>query len=229
MHPIMPNSKPKTTMQRLKSLDPPHKGLRNALGQLVLLAGKTDFSNKAAVQKLQVLGTEVFHLLKDHTATENQFILAPLTQKNADFTAAYLVEHTILDRQEQELADRLQHFDGSQSNDVGHEFYLDLCDFQSSYLKHIDEEDRLVEAEMQKHFTDEELIGHQIEIMQVMPFDTLLLWFKYIVPARRDAENAQVLTAFKQNAPAEAYEAVIAIIASQLEAEELAAILSLVS
>lgn len=215
-------------MNRLRSLDPAHKGLRNALGQLVLLAGKTDFSNKAAVQKLQVLGTEVFHLLKDHTATENQFILAPLAQKNADFTAAYLVEHTILDRQEEELANRLQRFDGSQSNDMGHEFYLDLCDFQSSYLKHIDEEDRLVEAEMQKHFTDEELIGHQIEIMQVMPFDTLLLWFKYIVPARRDAENAQVLTAFKQNAPAEAYETVIALIATQVKADELESILKLV-
>ncbi|MEN9323386.1 MAG: hypothetical protein RL699_1166 [Bacteroidota bacterium] len=215
-------------MNRLRSLDPAHKGLRNALGQLVLLAGKTDFSNKAAVQKLQALGTEVVHLLKDHTATENQFILAPLAQKNADFTAAYLVEHTIIDRQEQELADRLQRFDGSQSNDMGHEFYLDLCDFQSSYLKHIDEEDRLVEAEMQKHFTDEELIGHQIEIMQVMPFDTLLLWFKYIVPARRDAENAQVLTAFKQNAPAEAYETVIALIATQVKADELEIILKLV-
>lgn len=215
-------------MNRLRSLDPAHKGLRNALGQLVLMAGKTDFSNKAAVQKLQVLGTEVFHLLKDHTATENQFILAPLAQKNADFTAAYLVEHTIIDRQEEELANRLQRFDGSQSNDMGHEFYLDLCDFQSSYLKHIDEEDRLVEAEMQKHFTDEELIGHQIEIMQVMPFDTLLLWFKYIVPARRDAENAQVLTAFKQNAPAEAYETVIALIATQVKADELEIILKLV-
>lgn len=215
-------------MNRLRSLDPAHKGLRNALGQLVLMAGKTDFSNKAAVQKLQVLGTEVFHLLKDHTATENQFILAPLAQKNADFTAAYLVEHTIIDRQEEELANRLQRFDGSQSNDMGHEFYLDLCDFQSSYLKHIDEEDRLVEAEMQKHFTDEELIGHQVEIMQVMPFDTLLLWFKYIVPARRDSENAQVLTAFKQNAPAEAYETVIALIATQVKADELESILKLV-
>ncbi|MEY2692243.1 MAG: hypothetical protein RIT03_633 [Bacteroidota bacterium] len=215
-------------MNRLRSLDPAHKGLRNALGKLVLMAGKTDFSNKAAVQKLQVLGTEVFHLLKDHTATENQFILAPLAQKNADFTAAYLVEHTIIDRQEEELANRLQRFDGSQSNDLGHEFYLDLCDFQSSYLKHIDEEDRLVEAEMQKHFTDEELIGHQVEIMQVMPFDTLLLWFKYIVPARRDAENAQVLTAFKQNAPAEAYETVIALIATQVKADELESILKLV-
>jgi hypothetical protein len=229
MHLIMPNLKTRTTMQRLRSLDPAHKGLRNAIGQLVLLAGKTDYTRTSAVQTLQQLGQEVFHLLQDHTQTENQFILAPLAKHNPDFTAAYLVEHTILDRQEQDLAERLQRFNGKQSNDMGHEFYLDLCDFQSSYLKHIDEEDRLVELEMQKHFTDEELIGHQIQIMQVMPFDTLLLWFKYIVPARRVAENAQVLTAFKQNAPAEAYETVIALIATQIKAEELASILSLVS
>ncbi len=215
-------------MQRLKSLDPPHKGLRNALGQLVLLAGKTDYSNPAEVQLLQQLGQEVFHLLHDHSHTENQFILAPLAKHNPDFTAAYLAEHSVLDQQEQELAHRIQGLDGTQTNDLGHEIYLDLCDFQSNYLKHIDEEDRLVEQEMQKHFTDEELIGHQIQIMQVMPFDTLLLWFKYIVPARRIAENAQVLSAFKQNAPAEAYQTVIALIATQISAEELESILSLV-
>jgi hypothetical protein len=215
-------------MNRLRSLDPPHKGLRNALGQLLLLAGKTDFSNKTSVQKLQALGTEVFHLLKDHTATENQFVLAPLAKRNAEFTNHYLEEHSEIDEQELALANRLFAFDGSQSNEEGHLFYLDLCDFQSNYLKHINEEDRLLETEMHNQFTDEELIGHQIEIMQAMPFDTLLLWFKYIVPARRVDENAQVLTSFKQNAPAEAFEAVLAIIASQLDAEELKAILKII-
>jgi hypothetical protein len=37
--------------------------------------------------------------------------------------------------------------------------------------------------------------------MQQMEFKTLLLWFKFIVPARRSEENKQVLTAFKANAP----------------------------
>jgi Mlc titration factor MtfA (ptsG expression regulator) len=52
--------------------------------------------------------------------------------------------------------------------------------------------------------------------MQHMDFKTLLLWFKYIVPARRLEENRQVLEAFKANAPAEAFAAVQEIIQSVL-------------
>lgn len=215
-------------MNRLKSLDPPHKGLRNALGKITLLAGKTDYTSKASVSKLQALGNEVFALLKDHTQTENNYILAPLEKRNPGFTADYMTDHGEIDNLEQSLLDRLIAFNGVQSNDEGHQFYLDLCDFQSAYLEHIDVEDVELEEEMQKHFTDEELMGHQIEIMQAMSFDMLLLWFKYIVPARRADENAQVLTGFKSSAPEEAYNAVLNVIREEISESELNEILSLV-
>ncbi len=215
-------------MNRLKSLDPPHKGLRNALGKITLLAGKTDYTSKASVSKLQALGNEVFALLKDHTQTENKYILAPLEKRNPGFTADYMTDHGEIDNLEQSLLDRLMAFNGEQSNDEGHQYYLDLCDFQSAYLEHIDVEDVELEEEMQKHFTDEELMGHQIEIMQAMSFDMLLLWFKYIVPARRADENAQVLTGFKSSAPEEAYNTVLNVIREEISESELNEILSLV-
>jgi len=216
-------------MNRLKSLDPPHKGLRNALGKITLLAGKTDYTSKASVEKLQALGNEVFALLKDHTQTENKYILAPLEKRNPGFTEDYMTDHGEIDNLEQSLLDRLMAFNGEHSNDEGHQFYLDLCDFQSAYLEHIDVEDVELEEEMQKHFTDEELMGHQIEIMQAMSFDMLLLWFKYIVPARRPDENAQVLTGFKSAAPEEAYAAVLNTIRQEISENELNEILSLVN
>ena len=139
-----------------------------------------------------------------------------------------MTDHGEIDKLEQSLKERMLAFNGTESNDEGHQFYLDLCDFQSAYLEHIDVEDVELEEEMQKHFTDEELMGHQIEIMQAMSFDMLLLWFKYIVPARRADENAQVLTGFKSSAPAEAYEAVLNVIRKEISESELNEILSLV-
>jgi hypothetical protein len=73
-------------MERLKSLDPPHKGLRNALSKLALIAGKTNYASINSVEKLKLIANDVFHLLKDHTATENKFILAPLEKVNPSFT-----------------------------------------------------------------------------------------------------------------------------------------------
>jgi hypothetical protein len=215
-------------MNRIKSLDPPHKGLRNALGKLTAAAGKTNYSSEGSIKSLQELSGEVFHLLKDHTATENKFILAPLEKRNPAFTQNYFAEHLEIDTVEQELFERIKSLNGEQTDEEGHQLYLDLCKFQAHYLEHINEEDTTLEPEMQKHFTDDELIQHQIEIMNEMNFDTLLLWFKYIVPARRPEENAQVLSGFRSAAPQKAYEAVLETIKNEITDNEFQTILSLV-
>ena len=215
-------------MERLKSLDPPHKGLRNALSKLALIAGKTNYTSINSVEKLQLIAKDVFHLLKDHTATENKFILAPLEKINPSFTKDYYSHHLEIDGIEEQLLDRIMALNGQQTNDHGHQLYLDICQFQSHYLKHINEEDILLEAEMQKHFTDEDLMQHQIAIMGEMNFETLLLWFKYIVPARRPEENAQVLSGFKSAVPESAFNAVIEIIKNEVSENELHEIQSMI-
>jgi hypothetical protein len=215
-------------MERLKSLDPPHKGLRNALGKLAFIAGKTDYTSIKSVENLQFIATEVFHLLKNHTLTENKFILAPLEMRNPAFARDYYSDHLEIDQIEKQLLDRIMSLNGQQTNDLGHQLYLDICQFQSHYLEHINEEDVALEAEMQKHFTDEELMQHQISIMEEMSFETLILWFKYIVPARRPEENAQVLIGFKSAVPESAFNAVIEIIKNEISENEFQKILSLI-
>ena len=215
-------------MERLKSLDPPHKGLRNALSKLALIAGKTNYASISSVEKLQLIAKDVFHLLKDHTATENKFILAPLEKINPSFTKDYYSNHLEIDGIEEQLLDRIMALNGHQTNDHGHQLYLDICQFQSHYLTHINEEDIALEAEMQKHLTDEDLIQHQIAIMGEMNFETLLLWFKYIVPARRPEENAQVLIGFKSAAPEAAFNAVIEVIKNEISENEFHEIQSMI-
>lgn len=215
-------------MKRLKSLDPPHKGLRNALGIFALAAGKTNYQETSEIEVLKKIGSEVFHLLRDHTRTENEFILKPLEEKVPGFTEPYFEDHREIENWENELEQTLMSFNGKQDNDEGHAFYLEFCNFQSAYLEHIDEEDIELEEAMQANFTDEELMAHQIAIMQQMSFETLLLWFKYIVPARRADENAQVLQGFKSAAPPEAFTQVTDLIQSVISPEEWKKIESLI-
>jgi hypothetical protein len=215
-------------MERLKSLDPPHKGLRNALSKITLLAGKTNYMSKESVDHLKSIGSEVFKLLQDHSKTEDKYILAPLEIKNPGYTSKYLGEHDEFERFEQSLEEKLMSFNGMQSNEEGHAFYLGLCEFQSEYLKHLDFEDLELESEMQKYFSDEELMEHQIQIMQAMDFDMLLLWFKYIVPARRADENAQVLTGFKSAVPEEVFNLVLDVIRKEINETELKEIMDLI-
>jgi hypothetical protein len=215
-------------MSQLKSLDPPHKGLRNALGKLALAAGKTDYTSLSSVAILKKLANEVFHLLKDHTNTENKFILAPLEKRMTGVSMIYISDHNKIDELEEILYNRFLSLNGEQTNDIGHQLYLDFCHFQSLYLNHINEEDSILEQEMQKYFTEEELIQHQIEIMKEMNFETLLLWFKYIVPARRAEENAQVLTGFKSAVTDIVYTTVLNTIKEEISESEMQKILYLV-
>lgn len=68
-------------MKRMKSYDVPHKGLRNALSQMQLLAGKTDYASQNEVEQLYKLGQDVFKILSIHAADENEITLAELEER----------------------------------------------------------------------------------------------------------------------------------------------------
>ena len=68
-------------MNRMKTYDVPHKGLRNALSQLSLLACKTDYASPQEVAPLYDLGAKVFKILNIHAADENEVTLAELESR----------------------------------------------------------------------------------------------------------------------------------------------------
>jgi len=191
------------------------------------MAGNTNYKSKSEIETLKSLGEDLFLLLKNHTKNEDTYILAPLKEKYFEDTTYVENVHSTLEQMELNLKSTLESFDGTQSDEIGHDFYLSFTEFHGEFLKQIANEDRNLEIDMQAAFTDEELIQHQVAIMNSMDFSTLLLWFKYIVPARRIEENVQVLTAFK-SAGAEAFEAVLNVIRPQLSEERYNSIVSLV-
>ena len=189
----------------LRPLDPPHKGLRNALSILSLRIGVTDFGDADSVASLQGLADEVFLLLEDHALMEDTHVLARLEQRVPGSSRGDLSDHEVLEARVDELRRRLHGFDGTQDDEAGQGFLLEFTDFHADYLKHMLAEERITEPLVRDNFSDEELLADQVAISQEMPFEVLLLWFKYIVPARRVAENAQVLQGFKAAAPPEVF------------------------
>lgn len=196
-------------MSRLRSLDPPHKGIRYALGIVQTLAGTTDYTNTQELEYLKVRCRELFRILHDHAHTEEKFILGPLELRHPGASVNDHEDHIRIESVLEQLEQQLESLKVSENQEQGHEFYLSLSEFNARYLEHIGREDRVTEKLMQQHFTDEEMMAHQGEIMKEMPFDMLLLWFRYIAPARRHEENLQVLQGLKASAPPAAIEAVL--------------------
>jgi hypothetical protein len=194
-------------MQRYKTYDAPHKGLRNGLSQLSLMAGRTDYSIPEEVTKLHQLGTRVFNILTIHAEDENNVTLAHLETRCPGCSRHDVEDHQQIHLIQQSLEDQLEAIYTGAANrkditEAGEEFYLAFSEFHGKYLEHIAEEERVTQLLLWQHFTDEELHAHRGEVMAGMPPSTLLIWFEFIIPAQTCTERIALLTGFKQMAPA---------------------------
>ena len=207
-------------MEKEKSYAASHKGLRNILSKFSLLAGKTNYADGAQVEKLKKLGDELFFLLSHHLHTENEDLLQPLEAKVPGASLHDLDDHERLEKMQADIMNQLAKLDGTQDEESGHKFYLAFTAFHSQYLEHILQEELVTENLLLANFTGEELQENSMRIMQKVEFPVLLLSLKYIIPAQTEKENLKILRAFKTNAPAEAFEAVLDIIKPEMPEQE---------
>ena len=196
-------------MATLRPLDPPHKGIRNALSQLSLKAGSTAAGDENGVNDLVSLAVDVLDFIDEHAAFEDKYILEPLDERVPGSSVADHAAHQQLEVRVQQLRQQLTTLTASPNQADIDTFYTDISLFQAAYLEHMADEEATTERLMMEHFSDEELIGHQIAIMGETSFESLLRMFRFIAPARRLDENLQVLQAFRANAPEPAFAAVM--------------------
>ena len=204
-------------MATIRSFATPHKGLRNVISKFAFQLGHTDFSNALALQRLQVLGEEMFTLLNDHVHTENEHTLRRLEERAPGASAHDRDDHERLDEIQNDLQRQLMTFKGTENPEQMHAFYLNFALFQSQYLEHTHEEETITEVLLQQHFTDEELIQHRQTIMKKLEPNTLMLWLKYIVPAQRIDESVGMLCGLKENSPEAFFKQVMETIRGEME------------
>jgi hypothetical protein len=212
-------------MKRMKSYDVPHKGLRNALSQLQLLAGRTDYSRQQEVEQLYRLGKDVFSILTIHAADENEVTLAELEKKCAGCSEHDVDDHEKIHLAQDKLEGSLARIytrskAGQEVIQDGEEFYLALSEFHGIYLEHTAEEERVTQPMLWKYFTDEELTSHRVKIMAKNPPQTLLTWFRFVLPAQSPKERIDLLSGFKRMAPAAFFEEGMQVIKGVLTMDE---------
>lgn len=194
-------------MKRMKSYDVPHKGLRNALSQMQFLAGKADYANQDEVEQLYQFGEDVFKILTIHATDENEVTLAELEKRCPGCSQHDVDDHEQIHVAQGKLEQLLEDIytkskAGQNVTEQGEEFYLAFSEFHGTYLEHTAEEERVTQLLLWQHFTDEELASHRGKIMAKNPPQTLLIWFRFVIPAQSQKERLSLLTGFKKMAPA---------------------------
>lgn len=212
-------------MERIKPYDVPHKGLRNALSQLQLLAGTTDYATLNEITNLYRLGKDVFKILNIHAEEENEVMLAELELRCPGCSQHDMDDHAKIHDIQSGLENLLEDiFCRSENGEgltwEGQEFYLGFSEFHGRYLEHIAEEERVTQPLFWKHFTDAELEGHRAKIMARNPPQTLLIWFRFIIPALSFKERVGLLTGFKKMAPEPFFNEGLQVIKAELKDRE---------
>jgi len=216
-------------MNRIKPYDVPHKGLRNALSQMSLLAGRANYADQKEVEQLYELGVDLFRILTIHASDENEVTLAELETRCPGCSQHDLEDHVYLHEEQEKLESLLNTIStgskaGKDSTEDGAEFYLVFSEFHASYLEHTAEEERVTQPLLWKHFTDEELASHRAKIMAKNPPQTLLTWFRFVIPAQSHPERVSLLTGFKKMAPAPFFNDGMGVIRKVLPTQEFEAL-----
>ncbi|MDP3469556.1 MAG: hemerythrin domain-containing protein [Daejeonella sp.] len=199
----------------------PHKGLRNALSQVALLAGNSDYSDPEDLEVLKASASDLFNLLNLHAHSEDDFVLPALEAKVKGSTAENTEEHELLEKIVAELEVQINSISIVSGSEKGIAFYEALTDFQSKYLAHMALEEGEILSLIWEYFTDQDLIQMHHKIMETFSPDQVLRWFKYILPALNPMERLKIMEGFKAAVPTEFFESVMDMLSSSMSRRDI--------
>lgn len=199
---------------RMKTFDFPHRGLRNALGQLSMLAGTTNYQDSRQVEALYILGKDIFRMLNVHAHDEDNIVLMDLELRLPGATERNCNEHGQIEKEQRKVEFALDAVwiasaNNNEINALAERFRMLLYNFHASYLRHMAGEEQETQQMLWQYFTDDELLGHRKQIIGGMAPDMLLLWIRFITPALSAPERTGYIGAIKATAPPEKFQTVM--------------------
>lgn len=197
-------------MERYQSFTAPHKGLRNALSQILFLAGNTNFNSVDEVEKLYQLGKKTFTLMEGHAEDENNIILAELEARMPSASHHDKHDHELIEEKQKELENLLtviynEAKSGVAANETGKEFFTKFSTFFGEYMLHMVHEETVTQQQLWDNFTDAELLVLTQRIVSKFSLDKTIAWYGFILPAMNPTERLELYKGVKGAMPVEVF------------------------
>ncbi len=174
-----------------------HKGLRDALLELNVQAGRTDYTNHADVEELRTAWEAAGRALGGHSRHEDDHIWPLLAKRSPGEADARYVEHEEIHAFEARMDDHLSHLmsqpEPGERTLLGLEFYRSMQRFTALCLTHFDEEERRVLPRLWALCDDEELQTAFASIMKEIDEDEKAHELKHMLESVDPAECERLL------------------------------------
>ena len=182
-----------TTIARLDLFTPIHKGLRRALFETAILLARTDFSTPDEVDLATQSVATCFDFLREHAEHEDRELLPVIARLDAALVAQLRVEHPELERlaiDVESLWPRIAALDLPLARaQLGAELSRRFQTIVAAQLRHMDREEREVNALLWTSLHDDELAQISKRIVAAISPSRMQAWGALIDPSLNGTER----------------------------------------
>lgn len=203
-----------TTPERYDSYRGIHKALRLFMCDTLTRVGRTDPTDAAEVQGTLGQLRALMDLCELHLKDENDFV-HPALERAQPESAARIggehVEHREAIASLRDLAGYVAHSGGAVRAAAMHRLYQALSRFVGENFEHMLYEETAHNAVLWAHYSDEQILGIEHQIVASIPPDVMMGALQWFIPALNAPERAAMLLGMRQGMPPQAFEAVLDI------------------
>lgn len=194
------------TTQRYSIYRPIHKAMRHVLFSTSHLVGLADFNDDADVDEVLEAVDRMISLLREHRENEDRFVHPVAAGRIPGITEKFVEDHDEdidLTDEVQGIARQILGASGADRVALGIELHEKLNAYIGVYLGHLYREETVMQQALWDHFTDEELIAIDMEIVASVPPPVMADFLKEFCSAYSADEIAPILGSIQAHAPAE--------------------------
>ena len=200
-----------------------HKGLRALLYNTALQIQHTDFSDEHETTQVLDKVELVIWLFEGHAHVEDTMVF-PLIEKHApevvaDFEAQHVEDHRLGEALVEAVANCKKAATINAKLIAAKNLLLAFNDFLAFNVKHMNQEETIVNSHIWKHYTDEELLKHGAEIVKSIPPEKNGHYSKWMLLGLNNHEIAVWFTAIKTMAPLPVVNMFYELAAKELDAD----------
>ena len=198
--------------QRMEMYRPIHKAIRHLLYSTAHQVGAADFRDEGAARETLDKLDRTISMLKEHAGHENRFVHPPLESRVPGITKPFDKDHDDEERiyaQLEQLAAQILSSGRDQPTALGNQVYALFNSFIGSYLAHLDKEETELEKALLDHFTDEELMNMEQNIMGSVAPQQMGEWLGVICSSLNADELTGMLGGMKATAPPQVVEGML--------------------
>ncbi|RYD57162.1 MAG: hypothetical protein EOP56_10205 [Sphingobacteriales bacterium] len=204
-----------------------HKGLRGMMYDVAIAIQRTDFTSGGAGATMAQL-QRVLELFDDHAEHEDKYLLMHILKHDQKLTEEFERDHVIDHKLAAELNEHIAAWKNAGNAEdkllAGNRIFYAYNEFVAFNLYHMNKEEEVLLYTLWKHYTDEEIIGMQMQIIQSIAPETLMEENMWMMRSLNNPEVIGWLQAVKHTAPASAFDGLLQMAEQILPANRFSSI-----